>query len=404
MEDIRQAFRFSDEDVRNVRSLKEPATRIIPQVVIFFYEELLKLDHARAVFTGGETQMKHQAKLLAQWLHDLFHEDYTDDYFLKRRRVGQAHANIGLPQHLMCSSMELIWESLETGLRNNPPPNVEAKLPSLHRLLMLELAIMLESYKLSYSDQVRLVERNMVEEKLTRAEHLAEIGQLAASLAHEIKNPLAGISGAIQIIRDSMDATNPHRPIITEMLGQIHRLDATVKDLLHYARPTPPKAKKVDLDRVVRRVLMVLREEPVIQQVKIMYKGITTEAIVYADEDQLEQLLMNLILNAAQAVEGGGIVRIGVTPGDGAVELVIADDGQGMPASTRDRAFEPFYTTKARGTGLGLSICKRIVEVHGGRIDLCSELNEGTTVTVLLPANRAARENSKPTLTSDKTS
>ena len=107
---------------------------------------------------------------------------------------------------------------------------------------MLDLAVMLESYQESYAEQVRRSERSAVEEKLTRAEHLAEIGQLAASLAHEIKNPLAGISGAIQVFRDTMPHNNPHRPILTEILGQINRLDATVKDLLLYARPLPPKS------------------------------------------------------------------------------------------------------------------------------------------------------------------
>lgn len=388
--DMRRAIGFDDGDGARVRSLAAEASSIIPDVVKHFYDQLLSLEEARSAFTGGAEQLARQAVLLRTWLEDLFTEEYDSGYFERRRSVGEVHARLGLAQHLMCSSMELIWRVLNERLRQTKIEDIDAKLHSLHKLLMLELAMMLESYKLHYSEQVREVERSVVEEKLTRAEHLAEIGQLAASLAHEIKNPLAGISGAIQVIRESMSSDDPHQPIITEILSQIGRLDATVKDLLQYARPTPPKSKKVLLDPVVRRVLSLLQEEPALQRVQIRYDGVARDATVYVDEAQVEQLLMNLILNAAHAVGEGGFVDIQVTPKNGNVELVICDQGTGMSVEAQRRAFEPFFTTKAKGTGLGLSICKRIVEAHGGRIALTSVLNKGTTATVLLPADRDA--------------
>jgi len=251
--------------------------------------------------------------------------------------------------------------------------------------LMLELTIMLESYKESYSEQIRHTERSAVEEKLTRAEHLAEIGQLAASLAHEIKNPLAGISGAIQIMREAMAVDDPHRPILLEVLGQIGRLDAVVKDLLFYARPTPPRKERTSIDDIVVRVLRLLREEPALQRLHIEQNNNQGQAIAYVDSLQIEQLLINLILNAAHASADEDAIEITLGQNEDHIQLMVKDHGAGMSEETINQAFEAFFTTKAKGTGLGLSICRRIVEAHNGRIQLESEMNIGTTVRIELP-------------------
>ncbi len=383
--DIKQAIRLTAEDAANIRALAPVAVPAIPDIVRVFYKELLEHETAQAVFTGGVEQIKRLHGTLTQWLEDLFQGNYDEGYFERRRSVGAAHVRVGLPQHYMFTTMQLIWRELERPLRSAGIPDIDGKLRSLHKSLMLELALMIESFKESYTDRVRQVERSAVEEKLTRAEHLAEIGQLAASLAHEIKNPLAGISGAIQIIRDALPETDVHQPILTEMLGQIGRLDATVKDLLQYARPSPPKAVKVALDEVIKRVLTVLHEEPALRGVKIKYDNPPVDTAVLADEAQIEQLLINLIINAAHASVEGGVVRLRVARNTNEVRVVVQDRGKGMSPEECARAFEPFYTTKARGTGLGLTICRRIAEANGGDIRLDSEMGRGTTVTVTLP-------------------
>ncbi|MGD2109764.1 MAG: ATP-binding protein [Phycisphaerae bacterium] len=384
-DDMPAAIGFGEADAKRVRSLAALITPAIPEIVDHFYDWLLKNEDARSVFDGGETQLERQRSLLSEWLHELLECRVGHRDGERRGRVGAAHAAAGLPQHYIFAGMELIWQELERRVRKAKVPALAQKLESLHKLMMVELAAMLERYKESYAEQVRRFERTAVEEKLTRAEHLAEIGQLAASLAHEIKNPLAGISGAIQIIRDAMAADDPHQPIVSEILGQIGRLDATVKDLLQYARPTPPKATKVTLDNVVTRVLTLLRKEPSLQRVRVKYEKRDRGAAVYADDTQIEQLLFNLILNAAHASEDGGVIHMGVTQNADHVRLYVKDEGRGMEPEVIERAFEPFFTTKARGTGLGLSICRRIVEVHGGRIRLESKIDEGTRVVVKLP-------------------
>jgi signal transduction histidine kinase len=391
LEDMKQSIGFTDEDAARVRSLSHHAARLAPAVVERFYDELLRQPGAAVVFSGGAEQIHRLRETLSDWLGEVFAGVYDRDYFEKRLRIGRAHVRVGLAQHFMVAGMEIIWTELERGLSAGGGDGTEAALRSLHKALMLDLAIMLESYKESHSEQARTLERRAVKEQLTRAEHLAEIGQLAASLAHEIKNPLAGISGAIQIMRDGMRADDPHRPIVNEILGQISRLDATVKDLLFYARPNPPRATTLGLSDVVTRVLTLLREEPSLQRVRIIHEPGPPDAAIHADDTQIEQLLMNLILNAAHASPDGGAVHLRITKNADRVRLTVTDKGTGMAPDVRDQAFEPFFTTKAKGTGLGLSICRRIVDAHGGSIELESELGRGTRVIVDLPGGGPAR-------------
>lgn len=396
VQDLQASVGFGESDAANIRALAPHIAPVLPEVIDNFYARLLASEGARSVFTGGEAQIAALRGVLSTWLEELLAGPYDATYYEKRRRIGSAHVRVGLPQHYMFTGMELIWQDLERKIRARGISGEDEKLRSVHKALMLDLAVMLESYKQSYSEQVRDFERSAVEEKLTRAEHLAEIGQLAASLAHEIKNPLAGISGAIQIIRDGMDAEHPHQPIVTEILGQIRRLDATVKDLLHYARPTQPRAVPVDLDAVIRRVLTILQEEPALHRVRMRYEGPRGAVTVLADEPQLEQLLLNLLLNAAHASRDGDAITLGVEQNARTVQLTVHDHGEGMVPDVRARAFEPFFTTKAKGTGLGLSICRRIVELHGGDIQLESEAGQGTTVRIVLPSGRPASRRGKP--------
>lgn len=392
MQEMKQLVRFDEQDEKVIRSLAARLCPSLPQVVERFYERLLANPQARAVFTGGEEQMARQRTLLAGWLNSLFAGSYDTAYFDSLVRIGVAHVRSSVPQQFMITGMEIIRQELIECARRGKERLIPKQLASLEKLLALNLTMMLESYKENYESLVRKDERSAVEEKLTRAEHLAEIGQLAASLAHEIKNPLAGISGAIQIIRESLGGEDPHRPILTEVLGQIRRLDATVKDLLQYARPIPPRLKRCTVGDVIKRVTGVLREEPALQNVQIEHVGLADGTIVMADENQIEQLLLNLIINAAHASREGDRIVVEANPNEEYVDLIVRDFGAGMSQEVRNHAFEPFFTTKSKGTGLGLSICRRIVEAHGGTMNLESESGHGTTVSIRLPRGRTPRQ------------
>lgn len=376
---------FSEADEEAMRALAPHIETLVPRLVNRFYEQILADPEAAAVFTGGDLQLARQRDVLGTWVRRVLKGRFNAEHFQSTFRIGEAHVRVGLAQYYMVVGIELIWQELRAALHELGIEDLQAVESASHRLLMLELATMLESYKESYSAEVRSMERSAVEEKLTRAEHLAEIGQLAASLAHEIKNPLAGISGAMQIMREAMDSNDPHRPIAIEILGQIKRLDDTVKDLLQYARPIPPRVRPVNLDTVVKRVLSILREEPALRRVRIRCSEPSGDHAVRGDEAQLEQLLMNLILNAAHASSDDSTIDVSLWQQNGVMSLMVEDHGEGMTAETRAQAFDPFFTTKAKGTGLGLSICRRIVEAHGGLMDLDSKPRRGTKVVVKLP-------------------
>jgi signal transduction histidine kinase len=382
--DMKNYIAFGTRDAANLRALGPHVRPHLPDVVTRFYREVQRHPRTRGVLSEGSEQVQRLRGALTEWLESLFCGRYDEEYCQQHAQIGRVHARAGLPQHFMFTAMEVVWQELSKAVRQADPPNAEAGLRSLHKLLTLETGIMLESYRESCAAEIRQFERNAVRERLTQAEQLAQMGHLAASLAHEIKNPLAGISGAIQVIRDGMDLQDQWRPILEEVLRQVNRLDGTVKDLLVYARPKPPRFQRCKLNRLIERVLTVLSRELDLQRVRLEYVN-SRQLPLYADEAQIEQLVMNLLHNAAHASPDGGLVRVITTSKADGFQLVVEDQGHGMDQETCQRAFEPFFTTKARGTGLGLPICRKIVDAHGGTISIRSAVGQGTTVTVRLP-------------------
>jgi signal transduction histidine kinase len=382
-EEMRRRIGFRSSDAENIRSLAQYTLPAREQLADTFYEWLFSDPQALRIFTGGAEQRARQRRVFVKWYEELFGGVYDEAYFRSRLSIGHTHVRVRLPQHYMFMAMEFVWQETKTILLSAAVPEDELhrKLASFHKLLALELAMMLESYKESYTSKIREEERTVAEEKLTRSEHLATIGQLAASLAHEIKNPLAGISGAIQVIRDGMHADDPHRAIIHEILGQIDRLDAAVKDLLVYSRPRPPKLSPCDLSNVMVLMVKLMRDAHLFKHIPIDFQQPEALPQIAADTGHLEQLIMNLLMNAAQACRDGQQIRVELAAEGDRVRMSIIDSGSGMD----EIAFEPFFTTKAKGTGLGLPICKKIVDAHNAVISLESRPERGTRVTVEFP-------------------
>jgi signal transduction histidine kinase len=376
---------FGPDDAGRVKALETIVRPELPGVADRFYEWLFKDPAAVRVFSGGPEQMRRQREVFVEWLNSVFSGEYDAAYFHRLAEIGQRHVHVGLPQHYVPAAMHRIWQELRDLIRQAGVADGEAKLASLHKLLILEMAIMLEAHAEHHTHHVREEERTAAEEKLTHSEHLAQLGQLAASLAHEIKNPLAGISGAIQVIRDGMSPDDDRQPVIREILSQINRVDATVKDLLVYARPRPPEMRLCDLHAIAVRTLKSIREAPAMRRVRVTVDCADNVPPVPADMRQIEQLFMNLIFNAAHASSEGETIRVSLRAQGPKVILSITDRGSGMDQETAVRAFEPFFTTRAKGTGLGLPICRKIVEAHGGKIALQSQRGSGTQVTVELP-------------------
>ena len=383
-EHLKRFVRFDDADAAQLRALAPVLEPRLAEVAQRFLQAARGDPRAQELLARAETGAALQ-QALQTWLRGLCTGAFDPNYAQESARIGRAHVRVGVPQHLMLAGLELLWQELVGAVSGLSLPDPAAKLAALHKPLMIAAALMLESHRESHTAEIRQSEREAVQDRLREAEQLAQVGQLAASLAHEIKNPLAGISGAVQVIRASLKPTDPHYPVLGEVLRQINRLDRSVKDLLVYARPKPPQFQRCDLARTLERVLTLLRKEPEFERVRFESDVASRLPLLAADENQLEQLLVNLLLNAAQASAPGGAVRLTAADNARGVKLTVQDHGCGMSAEVLRRAMEPFFTTKARGTGLGLPICRKIVEAHGGRIALRSAPGVGTEVLVELP-------------------
>src|SRR5579864_181798 len=225
--------------------------------------------------------------------------------------------------------------------------------------------------------------------QMSRAEHLATLGEMATGLAHEIRNPLAGIAGVIEIIGRDLPATSPARSVVKDVRQEIARINHIVTDLLQTARPHPPTVRKSDLNTTVEHAVMLGRQQALAKSVEITLLKDPTLPEVEHDSDQIHQVLLNLLLNALQAIGVQGKITVTVKPQGKFATVEVADNGRGIAPEHLPSIFRPFFTTKGEGTGLGLSLARRIVEDHHGTIDVTSAVGHGTTFAVILPLKRA---------------
>ncbi|PLX91271.1 MAG: histidine kinase [Desulfuromonas sp.] len=226
--------------------------------------------------------------------------------------------------------------------------------------------------------------------QMEQADRLASIGEMATGMAHEIKNPLAGISGAVTVLADDLAKDDPRRQVVQDILAQIARLNKTATDLLNFGRPGLPQCDFIDVNDVVKQTLFFVAQHPEaknIHQITELTRGLPP---VWADRKQIQQVLLNIIINALQAMPECGSLTVQTEltnehDGRSYVRIQIVDTGSGIPVETLDKIFTPFYTTKNRGTGLGLAICKQLVKQNDGHISVLSSPEEGTSFAISLP-------------------
>jgi signal transduction histidine kinase len=226
---------------------------------------------------------------------------------------------------------------------------------------------------------------NMHRTQMSRAEHLATLGELATGLAHEIRNPLAGIAGVIEIIGRDLPASSPARDMVKDVRLEINQINRILTDLLETARPHPPMMMRSNLDTTVEHAVMLARQQVLSQPIHIELQKALDLPEVEHDSDQIHQVLLNLLLNAVQAMEGSGTVRVEIGSLDDCARVTVSDTGRGIPENQLSQIFRPFYTTRGNGTGLGLSLARRIIEEHHGTINVTSTVGKGTTFEVLIP-------------------
>jgi two-component system sensor histidine kinase PilS (NtrC family) len=254
-----------------------------------------------------------------------------------------------------------------------------------------------------------LTELRRMEDQVRRMDRLAVVGELAAGIAHEIKNPLASLSGSIQVLRDELHLEPVHRRLMDIVLREAERLNALVYEFLLFSKPARAVEGSVDVNQVINDTLVMLQNNPEMAKTIKIRKTFTEDVRIRIDPQQLQQVIWNLMLNAVQEMKEGGSLSIttavhwGTDGSDGDkrfARISIADTGPGIPPEHQDKIFDPFFTSKETGTGLGLTIVHRIVENYHGKIFLRSDRQNGTTFVLDFPLSEEKGSPPPPTVTS----
>ncbi len=365
--------RFDEDDQRRLRALHPLARPSFPAVAEAFYARILLHEEATRVLQGGESQVGRLKTTLVAWLDTLLRGPWDDAYWEHRKRIGQVHVRIGMPQHLMFGAMNVVRAELDALAVARLPAGAEREgtRTALAKILDLELAVMLHTY------------RDDLLAQQARVERLSTFGQLVASIGHDLRNPLGVIETSLFILRGRLADDERAWKHADRIKEQVAIANGIITNLLDMVRNRPLQREPVRLAEVVEAARAALAW-PAGVAVELLGLGELPE--VEGDAGQLRQVLVNLLENAAFAASPAGAVTVRGRREPGAVALEVEDTGPGVDAATRRRLFEPLITTKDHGIGLGLALCKRIAERHGGEVSYADRPGGGARFTLRLPA------------------
>lgn len=235
-----------------------------------------------------------------------------------------------------------------------------------------------------------ITERKRIEETLQRAEQIKICGEMAVGMAHEIKNPLAGIKVSIEVLLEELNLVEGDREVLVKVICEIKRLELLIKALLSFAKPPKPQFSLVNLNEILETAASFSLQKPSFSPIKALKDYDEHLPETMADPMQLQQVFMNLILNAAEAMQGGGTLTLKTSydKTSNALQIMVADTGEGITDEMKEKIFQPFFTTKSKGTGLGLAISKRLIEQQGGKIMAESNHPKGTIFRISFPLLR----------------
>jgi len=246
-----------------------------------------------------------------------------------------------------------------------------------------------------------LTEFRQMQERVRRMDRLAVAGEFAAGIAHEIKNPLASLSGSIQILRDEVEFGPMQQRLMDITMREAERLNALVNEFLLFSRPERTVDQSVEVNKVIKDTLEMMKNSPELSKPIQIEKNLSDNLWVHIDSQRLQQVIWNLVLNAVEEMDNSGRISISTavrinrgsaTTHRKEVEISISDNGPGITPENQAKVFDPFFTTKEQGTGLGLTIVHRIVEDYGGEISLESNGRSGTTFTILFPLTEQSHD------------
>ncbi|MGH0031059.1 MAG: protoglobin domain-containing protein [Myxococcota bacterium] len=401
-------LKLDDHEVERLRRLEPVLEKHADDFVAAFYRHLLAFGETRALLSDPlvkERLLGKQREYLLSLSHPRFDKEWEED----RRRIGRVHQRIGLEPRWYLGAYALYFSLLVPIICESFAGDGQEEsariVTALQRLLMFDAQLAMEEYitaseeRLEYlteelSEQSRSLSRKYDDQSETlrrttiqarAAEELASIATLIAGLAHEIGTPMGVIQGHAKRLEAEVtgeDATW-RLQTIQEQIGRISRI---IQVLLNMARPRPSRRQPLLLGPLVERTLSFVSEKLARRHIEVV-KSIDDVASVSGDPERLQQLLLNLFLNAADAMPDGGELRVTLCEKDGGAEITVADTGTGIRPQDLSQIFDPFFTTKpaGEGNGLGLMVCKGIVGDHGGVIEAASEEGDGTEFRVHLP-------------------
>ncbi|HXI55876.1 MAG TPA: protoglobin domain-containing protein [Polyangia bacterium] len=375
LENVKVYVGFDEDATAALREAHDIVAPHFAAIIDDFYDTIEAHPGARAAITGGATQIQRLKKSLLGWIDELFRGPHDEAYFEKRARIGRVHVQIDLPQMYMFVAMDRIRIRSVDVLRSTPALSAHDQrrmITALHRILDIELAIMLETYRED------LLAKNRT------AERLATIGQFAAGIGHELRNPLGVVESSAFLMRQRLEQLKIADPAISRHLEKIthevHRSNRTITDLLELARSNPLQRRPVAVQAFIAEAIPAAGLPPSVQVTVDAPEGI----FIDADADQLARVLTNLLINASQAMNGTGRITIQARRGEGETVLRVRDEGPGVPGELRHQIFEALFTTKAKGSGLGLALCRRIAAAHGGTVAL-EPSDHGAVFKVSIP-------------------
>ncbi len=370
---------YRDKDHELLPPLQGLINESLEEILDIFYRKVLDNPTARAVFEHSGTSVESLKVTLRQWIRDLVATPLNDASFARQRRIGARHVEVALPHSFMILGMTLLKSLLSrfafVAWREHPR-KAERCRAHLETKCDLLLAIMLKSYE---EDRERLHRDHILMEN----ENILAMGRMSASIAHEIKNPLAGIHGAVTVLHGRTPEDSGEREIMSSVIEQVQRLSGTVSDLLEFARPVSPKARDISVGDLVDS-LKVLDSDPDFNCIVGFQDPKHRGCLLHVDPLLMQNVLLNLFLNARDA--GATELTLEVLRSDEGVTLTVRDNGPGVPDKLAEDLFKPFVTGKVHGTGLGLAICRKVIRTHGGRITYSGH-SEGAAFDILLPVS-----------------
>jgi signal transduction histidine kinase len=372
LDSIKSYIGFDDRDAEALRAFLPVAEPHMPAFAERFYQRITAHPEAHEVFDGPE-QITRLKRTLEEWMRTGLTGPHDEEYYLRRARIGRRHVLIGLPQRFMFTAMNLIRRDFHhltsVHFASDPAARLRAD-DALDRLFDMELAIMLQTYQ-EDSDA-----------KLRRHERLATIGQIAASIGHDLRNPLGVMQSSIYILRKRATDDVRVQRHIEKIDGQIRVCDDIISNLLQLARNTPPKREPIDVATLFGEVLDAV---PMPAHLGV-HSEVAPGTDCRADAILLRQALINLVINAVQAhADRPGRISLSASTVEGVTVLEVADDGPGFDPESLARVFEPLVTTRSSGIGLGLALVKSVVERHGGAVEALNRPGGGALVRLRLP-------------------